>query len=92
MQSEKFGARETIQSSEDVYAAENCTEYPVRTACFLSQAGGLDASSNQTPCCRIIGKNAKRELDCTVQRSLSSCSVQRSLDGGKIAPSKLTWP
>lgn len=88
MQSEKFGARETIQSSEDVYAAE----YPVRTACFLSQAGGLDASSNQTPCCRIIGKNAKRELDCTVQRSLSSCSVQRSLDGGKIAPSKLTWP
>ncbi len=92
MQSESFGGRETIRSSEDVCAAEDCIEYPVRTACFVSQAGGLDASSNQRPCCRTIGKNAMRELDCTVQRSLSSCSVQRSLDGGKIAPSKITWP
>jgi len=41
----------------------------------VSQAGGLDASSNQRPCCRTIGKNAMRELDCTVQRSLSLPAV-----------------
>ncbi len=89
MQSGNFGARETIRSSEDVCAAENCIEYPVRTACFVSQADGLDASTSQAPCCRTIGKIAMRDLDCTVQSSLS---VQRSLDGGKIAPSKITWP